>query len=125
MPDIQFEWLDQSRNIIRVDYPHGWAWEDYHHVLDRIGEVLGDQPDPVIFVNVYPEGVQLAQSAPGSHWRRTVRVFKVDFVVYVTQDPMLKAMLRRFLHTIDFTEGKQYTFVASVEAALAFLDERL
>lgn len=124
MPEIKLEWLDEPRNILRVNYPQGWDWDDYHDVLDRVAEVQGDRTDPVTFVNVYERGALLPRTAPGSHWQRTVRTFTIDFVVYVTQDVVLKTILRRFLHTINFTEGEKYTFAESVEEALDLLTKR-
>jgi hypothetical protein len=124
MPDIQTEWLDPDRQIMRVDYPEGWTWDDYHHNIDRIINVLSvrDNPDPIYFINIYPSGVRLPASAPSTHYRRTVRSINIGYVVYVTHDPILVSTLRTFLHSINYRRGQQYDFAGTIDEALSVVE---
>jgi hypothetical protein len=124
MPEIQIQWLDQERQIMKVDYPEGWTWDDYHHNIDRIVDLLSadDNPDPIYFINVYPQGVRLPASAPSTHYRRTVRSIKIGYVVYITHDPILISTLRTFLHSISYRRGLQYDFAGDITEALAIVE---
>jgi hypothetical protein len=125
MPAIRYEWLDQATYILRVDYPKNYTWDDYHHNIDAIAEMLGDDESPLYVVNVYEFGARIPQSIVSPHWKRTTRTLNIGYVVYVTKDTILMSLLRNFLRTIVYREGEQYDFAESLEAALAILKQKI
>jgi hypothetical protein len=125
MPTIRHEWLDQSRYILRVDYPKNYTWDDYHQNIDAIAELMGEDESPLYVVNVYEWGARIPQSIVSPHWKRTTRTLNIGYVVYVTKDSILMSLLRSFLRTIVYREGEQYDFAETLDAALAILKQKI
>jgi hypothetical protein len=125
MSNIHFEFLDQSRHIIRVDYLKNYSWDDYHQNIDAIAEIMKDDESPLYVLNVYELGARMPQSIVSPHWKRTQRTLNIGYVVYVTKDAVLMSLLRNFLHTIAYKEHQNYDFSPTIEDAMAILEEKI
>jgi hypothetical protein len=125
MSKIQFEWLDQSRYILRVDYGKNYSWDEYHQNIDAISELMKDDESPLYVVNVYEFGARMPQSIVSPHWKRTARTLHIGYIVYVTKDSILKSLLRNFLPTIAYKEHQNYDFAATLEEAVAILEQKI
>jgi hypothetical protein len=124
MPAIHHEWLDESKKILRVDYPQNYTWDDYHQNIDSIAEMMKDDESPIYCINVYEYLARLPQSIVSPHWKRTTRAINLGYVVYVTKDVVLMSLLRNFLHTISYKEGKNYDFAPNLEEALLIIGQK-
>lgn len=125
MPAIHFEWLDESQRILRVDYPQNYSWDDYHQNIDAIAEMMKDDESPLYVINVYEYMARIPQSIVSPHWKRTARTLHIGYVVYVTKDSVLMSLLRNFLHTINYKEGKNFDFAPSLEEALVIMYQKI
>ena len=125
MPEIHFEFLDQERYILRVDYPKNYSWDDYHQNIDAIAEIMKDDESLLYVINVYELGARMPQSIVSPHWKRTQRTLNIGYVVYVTKDAVLMSLLRNFLRTIAYKEHQNYDFAPTIEDAMLILGEKM
>lgn len=125
MPEIRIEWDDSAQTTILAYYPPGWTWSDYHHVLDRLVEMIGERDVPTHFINVYELGARIPNSPFSPHQKRSTRDLKVGISLYVTADTTVISMLRVSQQLLKRSEGVHYGFTRTVEEARAMLQQML
>jgi hypothetical protein len=125
MAEITYKWIDRSRHILQVNYPRDYTWDDYHRNIDQLAEELQGDDAPLYIIDVYEMGTRLPANIVSPHWKRTIRTLQIGYVVYVSEDKVLIALLRNFLHTIDYKEGKKYNFAKTIAEAQSIIEAKL
>lgn len=117
MKNIIAAWDNPERSILHIAFVNSFTWEDYHHALLDIKDLLADVDYPFVIINDYLTGTKLPKGSPYPHMQRTTRELPMPTLTcIVTRDPVIRRLVELSFKGAG-QSGRLVTYVPSLDEA--------
>lgn len=124
--NVLISYYDQTQHIICVKVTGQWTWEDAHHAISQVNEVIKTNPDRDFYtIYQFMERVSIVPKGSAFANLRSLAVVDLDneqLLLFVG----ISALLKKFLDIVGRVYGlrqvlEKYRFVNTMDEALAMI----